>query len=255
MIKYLFCINTGRSGSNYLQVIFDHVEGCRSFHEPPPVCNGREMREFLRGDEAVMRELTEQKFRSIETLRGKHPVYFESNHCFIKGFGWFLPDHIPQEEMGVLLLRREPQQVVESYHRLETTPYTQLGQDWIITPNKKEPLVTPPSVGGYPRATLHGIGLLRKIATGMTYRLLRHRDPLSRWVAQYEKNCLAWYIEETFAMAQRYLARFNRIRSYEISLPELNDIAAVQRMLTAFDLAAKPSLASVLGRPVNEKRE
>ncbi len=50
---YLFSINTGRSGSEYLTRIFEHVEGCRSFHEPREsldkrsLTGGCEQEEFL----------------------------------------------------------------------------------------------------------------------------------------------------------------------------------------------------------------
>ena len=40
--------------------------------------------------------------------KSKKRVLFDSNHCFIKGFAWEIVKHIPHEEIGVLILRRDP---------------------------------------------------------------------------------------------------------------------------------------------------
>ncbi len=87
-VDYIFSINTGRCGSHYLSVIFSHVPGCRSFHEPEPVGNGRVMRRYLQGHAGPMKRLAERKARLVQDLRSHCRLYFESNHRFIKGFGW-----------------------------------------------------------------------------------------------------------------------------------------------------------------------
>jgi hypothetical protein len=66
---YLFSINTGRSGSEYLARIFKQVEGCCAFHEPKPICNAREMRLYLQGETKPMEVLSKKKAKLSPILR------------------------------------------------------------------------------------------------------------------------------------------------------------------------------------------
>jgi hypothetical protein len=91
-VDYIFCITTGRSGSDYLSTLFGHVEDCAAFHEPDPQANGRAMRRFSLGDREPMQKVVEQKLAAIRELKGNRSVYVETNHCFIKGFGWLFAE-------------------------------------------------------------------------------------------------------------------------------------------------------------------
>lgn len=254
--EYIFSINTGRAGSNYLANIFDHVSGCRSFHEPDPMCNGEAMQRYGRGHTEPMRELAEQKVRAIRELKGDSRVYVETNHCFIKGFGWFVPQHLPDDRIGVVILKREKSKVAESLLRIGCSPLDARGRVWVSTPEMKAPLVKPPKRGGSPRATylfargtkvlLRRTGVLKSDATG--------RGIYPRWLLDYEMDCLKWYVEETDARAELFRQTYPRIRYYETSVEELNSIESVRQMLAHFGLSEKESLTSVVGQPTNLKR-
>lgn len=141
-MKYIFCINTGRSGSDYLSKIFDHVSGCQSFHEPNPICNGQVMYRYALGELEPMRKAVREKVEAIKK-KGESLLYVEINHCFIKGFGWFIPQYFPEENIGVIFLKRERSKIAESLMRVGASPLDKLGRKWISTPEMKEPLVPP----------------------------------------------------------------------------------------------------------------
>ena len=92
MIEYLFSINTGRSGSKYVARLFDYVEGCKAQHEAVPIMNDPFMRKCLKGatpaSNRFCREAMEEKWQSIQAFKGDAPLYVETSHTFIKGFGW-----------------------------------------------------------------------------------------------------------------------------------------------------------------------
>src|SRR5439155_1492090 len=92
-VKYIFCITTGRSGTEYLSSLFYCARDVLSQHEPSPVCNGGQMQLFNldlgEACEHPMLVLTQEKLNTItQKLQQKRKkIYFEANHQFIKGFG------------------------------------------------------------------------------------------------------------------------------------------------------------------------
>ncbi len=255
-IQYIFSINTGRSGSDYLAKVFGHAVGCRAFHEPDPVGNGEEMRRFALGDPEPMRRLTRKKVEAIREAKGDHPVYAETNHCFIKGFGWFLPEFIPQERIGIVILNREKAKIAESYLRIGCSPLTQRGRDWITTPDAVPPLAPPPRRLMPPRAT-YRCARVTKLALlkvkSIARKTLRKELPDPRLVVNYELECLQWYVKRTRAQAEIFKRQFPRIRFFEARTEDLNSLELVQDMFAHFGFRAKESLAEVVGKPTNRK--
>ena len=86
MIKYIFSISTGRSGSKYLAQLLSEIEGAVSFHEPNPKMNGKPMYEYLKGNSSYLKSNVKEKLKTIKSAKGNSPVYIETNHTFIKGF-------------------------------------------------------------------------------------------------------------------------------------------------------------------------
>jgi hypothetical protein len=254
--QFLFAISTGRSGSDYLKEIFRHVEGCRAEHEPAPTGNRRPMRLYARGRSEPMRRLAARKATAILADAADASTYVETNHCFIKGFGWFLPEHLGESRMGLIVLRRDPERIVESLRRIDCTPLTSFGRNWITTPDKRRPLVPPPTLLGSPRISYLlgrcGAGLHRAMRSALR-RSQTDRPLLPGWLDRYERACLRWYVAETLAEAAEFRRRFPGVRTYEVDLDELNTMAGVERMLAHFGLRGAASLGSVVGRPSNLK--
>ena len=93
-IRYLFCITPGRSGSDYLAGLLAHARNTVSVHEGVPVMNGRPMRRFNDGDDRELRALLPAKLRAIRRRARPGHVYCETNHSFVKGWGYLLPDAV-----------------------------------------------------------------------------------------------------------------------------------------------------------------
>ncbi|HEX5790624.1 MAG TPA: hypothetical protein VFY13_05700 [Luteolibacter sp.] len=251
-IRYIFSINTGRSGSHYLATLFEHVSGCRSFHEPQPIGNAEAMRRFARGDCGAMERLAVRKAEAICGALSGGRVYHESNHCFIKGFGWFISRHLPEEQIGVIILKRDKAEIAASLLRIGCSPLDPLGWDWILTPDIASPLVTPP-IG--PLA----LQLLRRLKSGWRRAGDLCRSwfgvelGLPRWLVACELKCLGWYVDETHARAEAFKRAFPLIRYYEVSLEELNDAASVRKMMAHFGCQAQSTLKDCIGRRTNLK--
>src|SRR4051812_46503666 len=144
-IRYLFCINPGRSGSDYLAGLLARARNAVGVHEDVPVMNGRPMRLFNDGDDRELRALMPTKLRAVRRRSRPGKVYFETNHSFIKGWGYLLPEFVPQEQVGVVVLRRDPAKVAYSLLRLHDVPgLTEWGRTWYLTPGAKRNLNPPP---------------------------------------------------------------------------------------------------------------
>ena len=255
-INYIFSINTGRSGSNYLKTIFDHASNCQSFHEPQPVGNGKELRQYLKGYPKPIKKVAQKKSEIIEELnRGGH-IYVETNHCFIKGFGWFIPEFLSEEKMGVIILKREEPKIIESMLRIESTHLTKRGRKWLTTPEKKNPLVMPPTILISPRTTYFlANSFMFVFSYAKTFVKTIFQTDLQRpqWLTNYEYQCLKWYIQETAAQADAFKKKFPNVKYYEVNLEDLNSPEQVKKMLSFFGCREKSSLNYVVGKATNLK--
>jgi hypothetical protein len=254
-VDYIFCINTGRCGSNYLFHIFSKADNCIAVHEPPPICNKLPMQAFLDGDEAPIRALMPAKIEQIKRTRGDASQYIETNHCFIKGFGWFVPEHIPPERIGIIILRREKDKVVESYWRIETTPVSERGRKWLISPKRKNPILPPPFRWVSPRFTMSVMRWLALPFRGKKWFRMLHipRPPVPAWLERFERAALDWYVDETYALGEAYQQKFPGIRYYPVTVEELNDPAKVKEMLDFFGSSYSAGIDEIVGRPTNLK--
>jgi len=249
----IFCITTGRSGTDYLTRLFSHLPGCRSFHEAKPIGNGRAMRQFALGRPELMQQVARSKAENVTRIRQEYALYFESNHCFIKGFGWYLPEHIPAERIGVIILGRDKSKVAHSLLRIGCSPLLPGGRQWVMTPDRKQPLIAPPrTVVTYQGARLARFAVDR--VDDFAHTMFGRTVLGPQWLADYELSCLEWYVEETRARAEAYRRRFPSITYYETRLEDLNTFAAVRRMLGHFGYTAPEALRRVVGIPTNQKK-
>jgi len=70
--------------------------------------NGSPMQKFNAGDDSELRELPLKMRESERRVRMVVKSIAETNHSFIKGWGYLIPDaYVPQEEIEVIILRRD----------------------------------------------------------------------------------------------------------------------------------------------------
>jgi len=215
-IRYIFSINTGRAGSDYLTELLSKAENTVSFHEPMPVMMGQPMQQFNAGDESALRALMPLKLQEIQKSRSKgDKIYCETNHTFIKGWGYLIPENIAQEEIGVIILRRDIGKIIHSMLRVRDVPgLTNHANAWYPNPGAERNLSPlPPQAGPY-------------------------------------KRC-EWYIWEVFLRASDFQKRFPQITYWDCDLEQLNDYSFVERMFTQFGLIPTSELKQAVGKRLN----
>lgn len=220
-IKYIFCINTGRSGSDYLAELLSKASNAVSFHEGLPIMNGAAMRQFNRGDASELEALVPLKLQAIrQKLSDEKTIYCETNHSYIKGWGTLLPDaYIPQEEIGVIILRRNLEDTIRSFLRVHEAPgISEWSRTWYLEPDAPSNLSHPPK----------GANL---------YDLCQ------------------WYVEETDLRAAAYQKQFPKISYVECDLEQLNDYQFVSEMFSRFGLIPSSSLQDATGTVLNTRNE
>ncbi len=219
-IKYVFCINPGRAGSNYLTALLKHSMNAVSEHEAMPIMNGRPMWAFNQGDERPLRALMPRKLAQIQQARGrKRHIYCETNHQFINGFGYLLPEFLAQEEIGVVVLRRDVTAAAYSRLRIHDVPgRTTWTRDWLLDPAGT-----------------------------------RHQTSVAAAASPY--TLCEWHVREVYARAEAYRAQFPHITYFDVDLDRLNDRETVLRLFETFGIRPKPSLFAAIGQRVNERNE
>lgn len=257
-VKYIFSINAGRSGSHYLSKLFEHVSGCRAFHEPKPTGNGRAMRYYHLGNEEPMRRLTQNKVNKIRNICHDGDVYVETNHCFIKGFGWFIPEYLPEDSIGVIFLTREKDRIVQSLLRVGCSPLLRRGRKWILTPNVAEPFLTPPKRIISTRLTYHSFRVFRTLfhIQGKVCNVFGLASPrIPYWIHNYELECLEWYVDETAALSEAYKKKHGNIKYIQISVDQLNNFEQFKKVLNFFGLKERETIHYIIGRTTNLKEK
>lgn len=254
--KYIFSINTGRSGSHYLYNLFSLFPNCRAFHEPKPKGNGRAMRDFLHGNSGAMEVIAQKKAHIMRRLLRDDEYYVETNHCFIKGFGWYLPKYLPEDEIGVIILTRQEEDIVNSMLRIGASPLLPAGRDWIIIPTIPHPHVPPPDYFNSPYISYQIFRFIRYFYLGRRlYRKFNLPQPsIPGFIHQYERECLMWYVDETNAMAEAYQQRFPLVDYVSIGLNELNQLSGIEKIAAHFELEINEAVKNLLGTATNQKR-
>ena len=220
-LHYIFSINAGRSGSDYLAELLSLAANTVSIHEGFPLMNGAPMRQFNNGDPSALSALMPSKLKEIQKGR-KHQktIYCETNHSFIKGWGYLIPDeHIPQEDIGIVILRREPEKIAYSLLRCHDVPgRSEWTRTWYLEPEARH-------------------NLSRPSAEANVYELCR------------------WYVDEISLRAEDYKTKFPRIHYFDCDLEQLNNGDFVLEMFEAFGLVPTPGLKSACGKVLNPRDE
>ncbi|SEL26187.1 hypothetical protein [Nitrosovibrio tenuis] len=112
----IFTLASGRSGTSYLADFFvKNVQQCYSTHEPyfvpgNPVLFGKPIDWNTRQNDKALLPVLERKCRFIANC--KAPVYFESNHAFLKSFNRHAG--VLLNNAGFIHLVRHPAKVAKS---------------------------------------------------------------------------------------------------------------------------------------------
>ena len=217
------------------------------------------MNAFAQGRPKLIRNIALEKANFARSHTADGGTYFESNHCFIKGFGWYITEHFSENEIGAVILTRNKVEIVKSYYRIGCSPLTSYGRKWILTPMLRNPIVQPPRSGQLsPRATYRYWNLVRHLILPFQFlyrQLLGAPLGKPKCLVHYELEALRWYVEETRAQTEIFIRKHPNIRCYRIDISELNDEDKILQMLDYFGLEPTPTLRNIAGKRTNLKAE
>ena len=214
------------------------------------------MIDYWKGDKELMANITRKKLSWIESEVPPEWIYAETSHLFIKGFGWELSKLVDDRAIGVVILKREKKEIIQSLYRLGTTPFTNQGVQWILGLQVRSPIVPFPHVFVSKTVTFYTCFILKlnlRILDKLSRSLFQVRFFGPRCFRSYEEKWLSWYIEETVALGNKFREEHPNIRFYETTVEELNTNQGVNRLLNFFGLEPKPELSKFIGIPVNQK--
>eukprot|EP01094_Clydonella_sp_ATCC50884_P019549 TRINITY_DN3850_c0_g1_i2.p1 TRINITY_DN3850_c0_g1~~TRINITY_DN3850_c0_g1_i2.p1 ORF type:complete len:355 (+),score=137.62 TRINITY_DN3850_c0_g1_i2:512-1576(+) len=166
-----------------------------------------------------MQEMIPKKLEVMQEALEKagKRVLFDSNHCFIKGFGWELVKHVPHDQIAVLFLRRDPDANAKGLLRIHDVPgLNALARDWYLQPGQVENRTEP-------REGANKLELCR------------------------------WYVDETFVRGEEFRRKYPDILTVDVTLNELNDLATVERVFRDFGLEPLRTLSEAVGKRQNAR--
>lgn len=205
------------------------------------------MREYLKGNKVSLQRLMPEKIKNI--FLSKNSLYADTSHLFIKGFGWEIPKYIPQEEIGIIILKRDVDEVAASTHRVQSGPFNELGRDWIIYPNGNNNIKPPLRVFEYK--------ILRVLLKA--WWKINKNSGVKKYPPYFKKQSIKlikWYCKETYALGELYQKTFPKITYVEVSINELNTFEGFEKIIATFGLEkqyCKNRIKDVIGKPVNLK--
>lgn len=218
---YVFSVNPGRSGSEYLSVLLSSVNGTVAFHEAPPTMSGSVLESAMA--EGLDRTRSERLVKVTEITRllaaSGASTYVETNHMFAKTFFDVALEELPPAPVAVVVLRRPWAKVMRSFLSLGYfTDRRPVWIEWMRVPRRDGPA----------EDSVHPEDPMEAAAEYLL-RLERRAQDIQEW--------------------------YPGITYVDCSLEALQSHDGVKALFDALGFAgeAHGDLAPLVGRPVNER--
>ena len=219
--RLIFCINSGRSGSNYLSELLGTAEEVISYHEAHPRMTGDYL--TLINQEDYAKSFAKRKFKNSgikDLLLGlpDNKIYFESNHMFIKTFFDVVIQEFPKVE--VIILRRYLPKVLKSF--IDLGYFSEKNQSWKFWMSS-------------PNAATAAIPCI-----------------------DTDKNLDQWdlsiaYLIDIEARAMRFKEEYPNIKIYEVRLESLNDFAKVTSFFQEINITPSQETKAIYSKQINQR--
>ena len=220
--RLIFCINSGRAGSNYLSELLGTAEEVLSYHEANPRMTGDYLTMINRED--YSKSFAKRKFKSSEIknlLLGfpDNTIYFESNHMFIKTFFDVVIQEFPKVE--VIILRRYLPNVLKSF--IELGYFSEKNQSWKFWMSS-------------PNAATAAIPCI-----------------------DTDKNLDQWdlsiaYLIDIEARVMRFKEQYPNIKTYEVRLESLNDFDKVASLFEEINITPSEATKAMCSKQINQRQ-
>ncbi|NEP78368.1 MAG: hypothetical protein F6K17_01890 [Okeania sp. SIO3C4] len=221
--RLIFCINSGRSGSNYLSELLGTAEEIISYHEPSPSMTGDYLSMINKFDYAT--SFSKRKFKSSaikDILLGipDGKIYCETNHMFIKTFFDVVAQDFPKIE--VIILRRYLPKVLKSFIELGYfSDKNQAWKFWMSSPN----------------------------AATAAIPCIDVDLNLDQW------DLSIAYLIDIEARAKRFQQEYPGISTYEVRLEELNNFARVESLFDRLKITPTDATKKMYTQQINQRKE
>ncbi len=248
--RAIFSVNTGRCGSDYLAQLVATCPNAVVEHEPRPIGHDEALHLYQKGDLRMMETVVKDRLKRIRQANELGKIYVETNHCFIKGFGWLLAENLESSRWAVIELQRDPSKIAESLFRNRTSPFQKLGRRWLLCPDQPGMLVRPPGLLGSAR-------LARRVYEPLRRKLDEGQEISFRWrkrLESYEMRALRWYVDEIIARGLEFQRRFPEVHYEQVDLFSLNKIEFVRKLWNRVGLEEGQDLEGLIGQATNRKR-
>ncbi|WP_179315812.1 hypothetical protein [Winogradskyella undariae] len=220
--KIIFSINTGRSGSTYLASLLKGFKDVQSFHEPYPSMCGKDMKAYQLGDKQVFGVPIKKKITKILSVLEEGLIYFESNHYFIKGFGWEIVNMFPHEQLGVVVLKRNPKKIVDSFFNIGTSILGRGAFRHLVHPFSPMASVPFESNKIWFWFKLSVMRLVFLCYNMPYYLKLQTKKNFNVFVA-FQKRYLNWYVNQTVYLEQQFKSKYPNITYLTIDIDNMED--------------------------------
>jgi hypothetical protein len=219
MPKYVFSINSGRSGSNYLARIFSAAVNTIAVHEANPSMAGEDWMNCVQFD-GYEASYKKRKVKVDAILSGlpANANYVESNHMFIKTFFDVCVDAFG-DQLAVVFLRRRLAESLKSFCELEYFGRNAESAKWMCRSDAVTRAIEP-------IAPFEEMDLYERIIS---------------------------YLVDIEARGQRFKSTYPKIQVLEYRVEELNDRATVIDMFDRLGFAGTAGLDSLIGKPINRR--
>ncbi len=221
--RLFFCINSGRSGSEYLATLLGTAKEVESYHEPNPNMSGFYVDLVNKQNYSETYSTRYLKNLAIKNQLLKLPeekVYCETNHMFIKTFFDVIVNDFNQ--MEVIILRRYLPNVLKSFIQLGY--FSEKSWAWPLWMSS-------------PNAITAGIKCIDSDENLDQYDL-----------------CIG-YLIDIEARALRFKQQYPWIKTHEVRLELLNDFERVKNLFAELDITPTAETHAIHSKKINQKKE
>jgi len=222
-IRFIFCINSGRAGSEYLATLLGTAAKAHSFHEPEPQMIGDCLHSVARN--GLESTFTDRRIKSkaIVKIVSQFPdqsTYIETSHMFIKTFYDVVLHDL--NNVHVIHLQRDLLQTLKSFVQLcFFSEKNSAWPDWLISPNAQTAMIKPIDDDN-------------------------NMDSIDLSIA---------YLIEIEARAAAFQQKYPQIPFHETDINDLNDLDRVKALFADLGLSFTPDTEKIVGEKINQRSE
>jgi hypothetical protein len=220
-IRYLFCINSGRAGSEYLATLLGTAPMAYSFHEPEPQMIGEYLHSVARNGWQKTFNDRRIKSQAIVKIASQFPdqsVYIETNHMFIKTFYDVVLRDL--RNVQVIHLQRDLLETLKSFVQLfYFSDKNSAWPDWMISPNAQTVVIK----------AIDDDNKLDYIDLGIAYLI------------------------DIEARATAFRQKYPHIPFHETDIIDLNDMDKTKVLFKNLGLSFTSETEELIGRKINQR--